>query len=182
MRTLLRQAALLSPLFLLLSSPIAAAERPPQADEVAGAALELPPAGALQITTEEGVCYLDLSAGADGPIRMPLEGEGLPAILVSTRRTEKGVVVTLAHERAELETEPIGKYELPLGDREGPGESAQATLPRLKTGRASTWALRLVSPVEKAMPGCCSCGAVKIQCCPYAGKCLSCSTCGQCCG
>lgn len=153
----------------------APADAPGREPEVA-AGRGLAPHEVLQITTENGVCYLDLSAGADGPIRMPLEKEGFPAVLISTRHEGETLIVTMAAESAELETEPAGRYELVGSD-----DFAQAEVPAAKSQPSVPWELRRL-PAAKAMPGCCSGSVAKIQCCPNAGKCLSCSTCGQGCG
>jgi hypothetical protein len=132
----------------------------------------------LEITTEDGVCYWSL--WGDDLVRMPVKDDRFGSILLSAKLENDQVSVALAGEREPLETLLLGRYVFALGERPG-----QPPLPieEMKGAKDEVWQLRLLRPqAGKALPGCCGCPMVKLQCCPHTGKCLDCGTCGTCCG
>lgn len=152
---------------------------------------------ALKITTADGSWYLQLGPGGAsdmGPVRLPVKDEIFGAVLVSLREERDRVVVTLAGERGELETAPIGRYELPLASLQERGEKALSVarqgqdshavvVSELEGWKSGPWRLELKEVAvnnRNTIPGCCSCS--NVNCCPDAGKCFGCSSCGQCCG
>jgi hypothetical protein len=149
----------------------------------------------LEITSADGKWYVDLGALNLGPVRLPLLGEpGASAILVSAKQEGEKLILTLAAEKGELETSPIGRYELQ------PAKGEPIAVPELETMKTGAWTVKLVHlDMDAAFPNCCSCtpeyGPARIgtrpyrrpikplvQCCPNVGRCLGCGTCGSCCG
>lgn len=152
---------------------------------------------ALKITTADGSWYLQLGPGGAsdmGPVRLPVKDEVFGAVLVSLREERDRVVVTLAGERGELETAPIGRYELPLAPLQERREKAVSVarqgqdshtvvVSELEGWKSGPWRLELKEVAvnnRNTIPGCCSCS--NVNCRPDAGKCFGCSSCGQCCG
>jgi hypothetical protein len=154
---------------------------------------------ALQITSTDGVRYVNLDAALIGAIRVPiLNDPRYSAILVSLKLDGDTLHVTLAGEKGELDTVQIGRYELtvPQGVPGSPGtpgpDAAAVRVPELASLREGAWELRLVSAIESTIAGCCSCSVStlhgrlhehpSLNCCPSAGRCLGCGGCGVCCG
>ncbi len=129
----------------------------------------------LQIESEDGICLWSIS-GDDELIRLPLKSDRFGSVLVSARFDGDQLSVSLAGEKEPLSTVPFGTYSLSLN---GPPIAVED----LKSRTAEGWKLRVLPPGTKGtITGCCSCSLLKINCCPNPGKCLGCSTCGQCCG
>ena len=131
----------------------------------------------LEITSDDGVCYWSLSG--DDLIRMPVKDDRFGSILLSAQFQNDQVSVALAGEREPLETLLLGRYTFALGEKPGQPLGVE----EMKGVKTEAWQLRLLRPgTGKALPGCCGCPMVKLQCCPHTGKCLDCGTCGTCCG
>lgn len=167
-----------------------------QAAQAGKEAESTPPAGervaALKITTANGSWYLRLGPGGAtdmGPVRLPVRDERCESVLVSMRQERDHVVVTLSGEKGELDTVPIGRYELPVlavgAVREKSaavqGEDAHGvTVHELDSWKSGPWQIELAEIVPNTqLVGCCGCSAV--QSCPKPGRCMDCSDCGQCC-
>jgi hypothetical protein len=147
----------------------------------------------LEISSADGKWFIDLAAMDLGPVRLPLLGDRTSAILVSAKIDGDKLILTLAGEKGELETSPIGRYELRLA------KGAQIAVPELEPWKTGAWSVRIVPGLESTMPGCCSCtpsdgpGKLEsrahpefhrkppVQCCPNLGRCMGCGTCGTCC-
>jgi hypothetical protein len=131
----------------------------------------------LEITSDDGVCYWSLSG--DDLVRMPVKDDRFGSILLSAQFENDQVSVALAGEKEPLETLLLGRYVFALGERPGQPLRVEET----KGFKTEAWQLRLLRPeAGKALPGCCGCPMVKLQCCPHTGKCLDCGACGTCCG
>jgi hypothetical protein len=131
----------------------------------------------VEITSQDGVCYWSVSG--DDLIRMPVKDDRFAAILLSARFENDHVSVSLAGEREPLDTLLLGRYALSLGEQDG----QSVAVDEIKTNKTEAWQLRILKPgIGAALPGCCGCTFLKLQCCPHSGKCLDCGTCGSCCG
>ncbi|HSS52690.1 MAG TPA: hypothetical protein VLX28_27430 [Thermoanaerobaculia bacterium] len=159
---------------LLLASVAMAAPAPPDlADRVDLAKTR----AVVEITSQDGVCYWSVSG--DDLIRMPVKDDRFSSILLSAKFDNDQVSVSLAGEREPLDTLLLGRYAMSLGERDG----QTIAVDEIKSKKTEAWQLRILKPETKlAMPGCCGCPFLKLQCCPHIGKCLDCSTCGSCCG
>jgi hypothetical protein len=133
----------------------------------------------LQIATEDGVCLWRIS-GDDELVRMPLKDDRFGTVLLSAKFEGDQLSVSVAGEKEPLDTVPLGTYSFTLTGKDSPPIAVDA----LKKSRtAESWQLRALPPGAKStIPGCCSCAMLKINCCPRAGKCLGCGSCGECCG
>ncbi|HVT61223.1 MAG TPA: hypothetical protein VHR45_22865 [Thermoanaerobaculia bacterium] len=160
---------------------------------------------ALEISSADGKWYVQVAATDFSPVRLSLLGDRAAAVLVSTRLEGDKLLVTLASEKGELDSSPIGHYEVRLG------EGAPVAVHELESWKTGAWRMKVLPLPEGTMPGCCSCtpmyslptlppiseSAAKappvqglppivvvpaVQCCPYIGKCMGCGGCGQCCG
>jgi hypothetical protein len=159
---------------LLLASMAQAAPAPPDLGEKADLTKTR---AVLEITSQEGVCYWSISG--DDLIRMPVKDDRFESLLLSAKIENDQVSVALAGEREPLETLLLGRYAFSLGERAG----QPLAIDEMKSTKTEPWQLRILRPgTGKALPGCCACTLLKLQCCPHSGKCLDCGTCGTCCG
>ncbi len=167
------RSALVATILLLAGLVSSAWASPPdrQAPEVRG------PQALLQITTEDGVCYWDVSAD-DGLVRLPLKDSSLSAVLLSASFEGEELIVTLAEERQPLETVSLGRYALALGESNSVPVAVPGSPGKIRT---LPWELRVVPGPARVAAGCCGCSIEKISCCPRTGHCLTCGTCGECC-
>jgi hypothetical protein len=167
----------------------ASAQESPRADRRdVGAAAEslLEPRAILQIKSEAGTCYWRI-AGDDDLVRLPVQDDRFSSILLSARFEEDQLHLALAGERSPLDTSALGQFDLGLKDDSAPVtvNSFRAVKSRMDgTGAGTTgWEIRALPPHTKVdTTGCCSCGLVKISCCPNKNYCIGCGVCGTCCG
>ncbi len=159
---------------LLLASAAIAAPVPP---DLADRADLTKTRAVVEITSQDGVCYWSVSG--DDLIRMPVKNDRFAAILLSAKFENDQVAVSLAGEREPLDTLLLGRYSLSLAERDG----RSVAVDEIQSKKTEAWQLKILKPgTGKALPGCCGCPLVKLQCCPHVGKCLDCGTCGTCCG
>jgi hypothetical protein len=134
----------------------------------------------VKIERPEGVCYWQVMGG-DALLRMPVKDAGFPTLLMSAKINKGGEVeVSVAGETQPLETTPLGRFKVFLRGTEKDRED-----PQVRIGDRPPWRLSLVSPndfFKGGVSGCCQCTPYKVTCCPSSGSCMSCGTCGDCCG
>jgi hypothetical protein len=142
----------------------------------------------VKIERPEGVCYWQIM-GADSLLRMPVKDAGFATLLLSAQIVGDKLQVAAAGESQPLETTLLGRYSLQF---KGEGrEAAEKAVPAdaLRFGGREPWRLGIMPPADfialhtkGGVAGCCKCEMYKVTCCPNAGACLSCGTCGDCCG
>jgi hypothetical protein len=159
---------------LLIARVAQAAPAPPDLADKADLATTR---AVVEITSQDGVCYWRVSG--DDLIRMPVKDDRFASILLSAKFENDQVSVSLAGEREPLDTLLLGRDSWSLEERDG----QPVAVDEIKTKTTEAWQLRILKPgIGKSMPGCCGCTLLKLYCCPHAGKCLDCGTCGTCCG
>ena len=128
----------------------------------------------LRIATPDGVYHIKFFGESDGPIEIPLKHDRFTALLLAPELTEQGWRVSLGLQEEVLKVSPVGQLDLTMG-REVP-------IAELERAGIENWVMKLElgPPITQAIDGCCGCG--RINCCPFSGKCMSCSSCGMCCG
>jgi len=133
----------------------------------------------LQITSEAGVCYWSIT-GDDDLVRLPVKDEPFSSILLSARFENEQLHLSLAGERAPLDTTSLGQ--VALGLRDGLPVKMESFQGQKSSSRGG-WQLRVIPPHTKVdTSNCCSCGITKLTCCPNANYCIGCGVCGSCCG
>ncbi len=165
-------------------SNLASAQETPHAEQRAeqrtpGDSATQPARAVLQITSEAGTCYWSI-AGDDDLVRLPqMKDDRFSAILLSARFDNDQLHLNMAGEAAPLDTVSLGQVELGLVD----GSPVTVDSVREKSATKGGWQLRVLPPRTKVdTTGCCSCGLVKLSCCPNKSYCMGCGVCGNCCG
>jgi hypothetical protein len=138
----------------------------------------------VKIERPEGVCYWQVM-GADALLRLPLKKDAGFGTLLLSAKLLKGseVQLSVAGEREPLETTALGRFNLSVKSA-ATGEKDRED-PQVRIGDHALWKLSLISPgafFKGGVSGCCSCALYKVTCCPSAGSCMGCGTCGDCCG
>ncbi len=132
----------------------------------------------LQITSEAGLCYWSI-AGDDDLVRLPVQDERFSSILLSARFDNDQLHLSMAGERAPLDTSSLGQIELGLDGSPVTVDSFSG----LKSTSKGGWQLRVIPPHTNVdTSNCCSCGIAKLSCCPKKNYCIGCGVCGDCCG
>ena len=172
-------------LVLGLGAKLAAQEAPAERRaEERTANLELGnPRALLQITSEAGVCYWRI-AGDDDLVRLPVEDERFATVLLSARFADDQLHLSIAGERAPLDTTSLGEVELGIT---GGSPVRVDSFRALKSRGSRGWQLQALPPNTKVdTSNCCSCGLTnlfaKLSCCPNKAYCIGCGACGTCCG
>jgi hypothetical protein len=182
-----KKSVLLACFVLGLGCLGASAQESPRAEQGgAGAgAIHLEPRAILRINSEAGTCYWRI-AGDDDLVRLPVQDERFSSILLSARFDESQLHLTLAGERAPLDTSPLGQFDLGLKDSAPVSVSSFRAVKSRQDGTtagAGGWEIRALPPNTKVdTSGCCSCGLIKLSCCPNKNYCIGCGVCGTCCG
>jgi len=143
----------------------------------------------VKIERPEGVCYWQIMGGGDSLLRMPVKDAGFGTLLMSAQIVGDKLQVSVAGESQPLETTLLGRYSLVF---KGEGrEAAEKAVPAdaLRFGEREPWRFSIMpAPAFLALHtkggvvGCCKCEMYKVTCCPSAGACMGCGTCGDCCG
>jgi hypothetical protein len=143
------------------------------------------PRAILQIKSEAGTCYWRVQ-GDDDLLRIPAQDDRFTNILLSARFDEDQLHLSIAGERGPLDTSSLGLFDLGLKDGAPVTvNSFRAVKSRMDGSPAGTggWELRVLPPQTKVdTTGCCTCGLVKLSCCPNKAFCIGCGVCGSCCG
>ena len=173
-------------LLTFLASIAAFAQETPRSESHRGDAPNLlEPRAILEIKSEAGTCYWRI-AGDDDLVRLPVQDERFSSILLSARFDQNQLHLTLAGERAPLDTYSLGQLDLGLKDGAPVAVSSfRAVKSKMDGSPAGTggWEVRALPPHTKVdTSNCCSCGLVKLSCCPNANFCMGCGVCGSCCG
>jgi hypothetical protein len=165
------------------------AQRPPRDEEVNLRPELLHARAVLEIKSEAGVCLWTIS-GDDDLVRLPVEDERFAFILLSTRFEGTDLRLTVAGEKAPLQTTPLGQVDLSFDAAPVAVSSFRAVKSRSDSssepGREPTlrgWELRLLHLWPKVdTSNCCHCPIQKLACCPNPNYCMGCGVCGNCCG
>ncbi len=182
-----KKSVFLACLCAFLTCLAAIAQESPRAEPKGGndTANLLEPRAILQIQSEAGTCYWRI-AGDDDLVRLPSQDERFSSILLSARFDQDQLHLTLAGERAPLDTASLGQLDLGLKDGAPVTVSSfRAVKSRMDGTSAGTggWEVRALPPNTKVdTSGCCSCGLAKLSCCPNKSYCIGCGVCGTCCG
>lgn len=174
----------------LLLGCTAWAQKPPRKEEVELRPELLHARGVLEIKSEAGVCYWTIS-GDEDLVRLPVEDESFSFILLSSHFKGSDLQLTVAGERAPLQTTPLGQFDLGFDDSTPTTvNSFRAVKSRSESEptsgrepRTRGWELRFHRNGEKVdTTNCCHCPIQKLACCPNANFCMGCGVCGNCCG
>src|SRR4029077_7989124 len=172
---------------LLIGGLSVRAQESPRGQQEVGGAPEplMAPRAILQIKSEAGTCYWRVQ-GDDDLLRIPAQDERFTNILLSARFDEDQLHLSIAGERGPLETSSLGLFDLGLKDGAPVTVSSfRAVKSKVDGSPAGTggWELRGLPPQTKLdTTGCCTCGLVKLSCCPNKAYCIGCGVCGSCCG
>lgn len=166
-------------------APPAAGKKPnpPSATDLERIREEARTLAVLKIERPEGTCYWQI-LGSDALLRIPLKDSAFKAVLFSAHLAGDSLKISAAGENEPLETTPLGSYDLPFrGD--GLDRQKATTADSLRFEDRPAWNLSTLPPRDffklGGIDGCCKCNLFKLTCCPSAGNCLSCGTCGDCC-
>src|SRR5262249_32967035 len=157
---------------------IAFAQESPRSEPRQGDAPNLlEPRATLEIKSEAGTCYWRI-AGDDDLVPLPVQDERFSSTLLSAPFDKDQLHLTLAGERATLDTPSLGQLDLGLKDGTPVAVSSfRAVKSRMdgSTAGAGGWEVRAVPPHTKVdTTNCCSCGLVKLSCCPNKNYCIGC--------
>ena len=195
MRSLIASiAALAAVLFssLLLAAPpkpgAARDTKPQPAADMVQIKEEIRTRAVLKIERPEGVCYWQIMGG-DSLLRMPIKDAAFGTLLMSAQIVGDKLQISAAGESQPLETTLLGRYSLQF---KGEGrEAAEKAVPAeaLRFGDREPWRFSIMPThdffalhTKGGVAGCCKCEMYKVTCCPSAGACMGCGTCGDCCG
>jgi hypothetical protein len=124
----------------------AGAQESPRAEprELRGQDLSESARAVLQIKSEAGICYWSIT-GDDDLVRLPVADERFPSILLSARFGEDQLHLTLAGERAPLDTSSLGQFDLGLLD------GSPVTVNGFRAAKAGNkgWELRVLPPTPR---------------------------------
>lgn len=187
MKTKLVVALLGLSLFFILSPALAQ-----QCQPIRGPVL------ALEIANPEGSVYIDMFRESDGPVRVPVQSAYADSLQISTRIESPTTLSVVIHSVTDsLTVNLIGSYEMDLPAEFDPFSKLadlrtstddlfdEIQLYELESLDLDDWVMRLtilrpsLNKQEQSTCECCSCGG--LYCCPNAGKCIGCGSCGDCC-
>jgi hypothetical protein len=145
----------------------------------------LEPRAIVQIKSEAGTCYWRV-AGDDDLVRLPVQDERFASILLSARFDQDQLHLSVAGEHAPLDTSSLGQFDLGLKDETPVMVNSFRAVKSRQDGTPAAgggWEIRVLRPHTKVdTTNCCSCGLVKLSCCPNKNYCIGCGVCGNCCG